>query len=161
MRKWRSKNPERAREISRNSYWRNREKNLLRYKKWRELHKDRRRTTREKWNDKYLSVIIKKIGNACFLCGTAKQIEFHEIHGKRHKNSLKFISEHTEDFIPLCKRHHEAIHRLSKIPIQKTLKALWEIQKGCIDKKHTPKDADELGKLCSGWGVVFEDDGDK
>jgi hypothetical protein len=28
-------------------------------------------------------------------------------------------------------------------------------------RKFTPKDADELGKLCSGWGVVFEDDGDK
>jgi len=126
MRRWRMKNPERAREISRRYYRNNKEKCLSRCKKWAQSHTGQRKKTREKWNEKYLSLITEKLGNTCFLCGiiAERRVDYHEIHGKPHKYSLKFIAEHTEDFVPLCKRHHEAIHRLLSIPMEKTLMLL-------------------------------------
>lgn len=59
---------------------------------------------------------LKLFGNVCFLCGYSnKWIQFHEIHGKRHRNSQGYALKHKEDFIALCRVCHRAIHRFMQV----------------------------------------------
>ena len=66
---------------------------------------------------------LELIGNKCFVCGSEKNIRFHEKNGKHHnwKNGLfnrwraldYYISNHI-NFIPLCSKHHSMIHELTR-----------------------------------------------
>jgi len=58
------------------------------------------------------------IGDRCILCGKTPQTNqgfaFHEIYGEKHPYSgssrLKYILEHPEDFVPLCRKCHTGVH---------------------------------------------------
>lgn len=116
------------REKCREYYQRKKKENPEHYKEMLRRQRERSKLNREKnfqrnkeWYEKWRQIVYSLIGNSCFLCGSRDKIEFHEKNFRKHPNSLKYIAEHSEDFVPLCKRHHEAIHRLHSISLDEIL----------------------------------------
>jgi len=71
----------------------------------------------------YLIKINNKIAElfgevGCIICDSHKNLDFHEIHGKKHPKSpirkYEYMLKHKKDFLPLCSRHHYLIHRIAK-----------------------------------------------
>jgi hypothetical protein len=57
-----------------------------------------------------------QMSQICEVCG-GKRFVYHEKHGKRHACSLKYVINHKNDFIPLCRKCHYVLHYcLSRIP---------------------------------------------
>lgn len=87
-------------------------KDLEKYKDWRKKN----RLHSNKWSKEYEQKCRKEceelIGNRCIICGSLNSICFHEIHGKKHPRHGCSIRHHSQDFIPICKRHHIALHLL-------------------------------------------------
>lgn len=62
----------------------------------------------------------------CIICGSDLKVQLHEVHGKDHsKLFFSYIRKHKEDFVPLCRKCHQAIHLLSKRKINK--EELWRL----------------------------------
>ena len=76
----------------------------------RKYHKNLRNSKRK--------IALKLIGDKCFICETVHNICFHERHGKRHKSSSEdnfaYILKHSQDFVPICNKHHRMVHELAK-----------------------------------------------
>jgi hypothetical protein len=60
--------------------------------------------------------VQRVIGKTCIICGLSRNIHYHEIYGRDHPRSeltkLHYILNHSQDFVPLCRRHHYVLHRL-------------------------------------------------
>ena len=96
--------------------------------KWAKYRKDYNQYQRERYNRRKEIIksdnertrleLEKLIGNRCILCGSTNRIHFHEIHGKKHprttEGALKYYTEHKNDFVPLCMKHHSVLHLLAK-----------------------------------------------
>ena len=57
---------------------------------------------------------LKVFGDKCCLCGypdSAMKIALHEIHGRKHNGCVRYALAHREDFVPLCRADHSAVHR--------------------------------------------------
>ena len=78
-------------------------------KRWRLRNPDWYRNNLKKAKD----FLFSKLGHKCVICGKSNhQIVFHEIHGKPHKTlTYNQAVEHWQDFIPLCRNCHHALHR--------------------------------------------------
>ena len=81
------------------------------------LHKMRERYQRIKENLKKKERQLRDenfriLGKKCSICGMEENTEFHEIHGKKHERSNRYIALHREDFIVLCFQCHKIVHRL-------------------------------------------------
>lgn len=106
-------NPRRWREFldkKKNDYHKNKEK----YKEW--MRKSRLKN-REKWNRerrRYRKEVAKILGKVCVICKGkwkySKRIEYHEIYGRKHPTTGKYILKHIEDFVPLCGHCHKHVH---------------------------------------------------
>lgn len=57
--------------------------------------------------------VIELLGKSCALCGSEYKVDYHEIHGKRHTRWNQYFIDHYKDFVPLCRKHHLALHRLA------------------------------------------------
>src|SRR5208337_3935815 len=80
---------------------------------------------RNEYNHKYKAEALRLIGDKCAICGTTKQIIFHEIHGKFHTNyDPSYYAKRYKDFITLCRHHHLMIHFLSELSDIEAIKAL-------------------------------------
>lgn len=57
--------------------------------------------------------INRILGQKCIICGqTRGKLCCHEIHGKRHTCSPRYILNHPKDFVRVCHRCHTALHFL-------------------------------------------------
>lgn len=67
--------------------------------------------------------LLGLIGSKCWICGSDKNLRFHETHGKSHEDKFSYILNHKVDFITLCQKHHSMLHLCNRaenlIPIQK------------------------------------------
>ena len=64
----------------------------------------------KKEQDEKLKVKLRElVGFKCVICESEINLLFHEIHGKPHK-PRKYILEHYQDFIPLCRNCHQCLH---------------------------------------------------
>ena len=50
------------------------------------------------------------IGNKCFICNSKTNLNYHEIHGKKHVARFSQILKNKENFICLCSKCHRKIH---------------------------------------------------
>lgn len=81
----------------------------------------RNKQSRE-YDEKLRGELLAILGDKCFLCGRKVGrgrlgICFHEKHGKPHNyTNFKYILEHIEDFIPLCRSCHFTLHSFAKNP---------------------------------------------
>ena len=55
----------------------------------------------------------------CIICESQKDIDIHEIYGKKHPRNnplikYKYFLKHKKDFVVLCSKHHYLIHRFAK-----------------------------------------------
>jgi hypothetical protein len=98
----------------------------LRNKRWREQNPLKAKANLQKWRKKLWTEIDRLLGTKCVICGRKGTIR-HEIHGKKHPNSLLYIIKHYKDFVRLCTLCHGSIHHLrsaSNPNLQKFLKLL-------------------------------------
>jgi len=58
--------------------------------------------------------VIELLGKSCVLCGSEYKVDYHEIHGKKHTCWNQYFIDHYKDFVPLCRKHHIALHRLEE-----------------------------------------------
>jgi len=102
-------------------------------KKWRRKHRNDENYKKhnceyyKKYREKLRKKIMELIGFKCVICETEKSIEFHEIHGKKHPIGfvgLRYTLNHIKDFVPLCTKHHMAVHRSAEIFYDKTAQEL-------------------------------------
>lgn len=91
-------------------------------KRYRENHREQINKHRRERYAKLKKESQKAIGTMCRICHTEQHIENHEIHGKEHPYSgleqKKYLIKHPEDFIPLCKEHHQLISRFEKLTLE-------------------------------------------
>lgn len=52
-------------------------------------------------------------------CPLQKDINIHEIHGKKHIKTLAYVRKHAKDFIVLCEACHNRVHGKSQPPPKK------------------------------------------
>jgi len=106
----------------------NRESRRLRQKDYRKKHPEQIALSKKNKREVYFASIASEIRQyfpslSCCLCGGHDNqatfgISFHEIHGcehdYRHLNRFQYILAHHEDFVPLCRSHHQKIHLLMR-----------------------------------------------
>ena len=86
------------------------------------------------YKNKKIEEIRKIIGKTCIVCGSPNVTDYHETHGKKHKtgaSGIKYLREHLNDFVPLCRDCHKTIHRLaklSKLQVEEILKLMALIE---------------------------------
>jgi predicted HNH restriction endonuclease len=95
-------------------------------KQWRKKHNKELKFISTNYRKRWRKELLKIIGNKCYICGSTKNICFHEIYGKFHQTSdFRYIINHKEDFVPLCNHHHVALHRIARAIGAKTLHIDW------------------------------------
>jgi len=82
--------------------------------KWKQTHREHLKRKRREHYEKDREKILDLIGRECRICSSPQNIHFHEMFGKPHENKMKYIIEHYNDFVPLCKYCHNGLHRLGK-----------------------------------------------
>jgi 5-methylcytosine-specific restriction endonuclease McrA len=84
-------------------------KNLTieRSKLWAKNNPDARREAKEKCRIKTLLHAFELIGKKCAECGSTQNLQFHEIHNKRHPENPWYYVKHFKDFITLCNGCHQ------------------------------------------------------
>jgi hypothetical protein len=92
---------------------------MLRYwiNRWRKI--GLKVSKRFEGRTKEMQILGSIIGKKCKICGRMKNIRYHEIHGKKHEHSTRYILNHALDFVPLCQRCHSTLHyakRVEKLP---------------------------------------------
>ena len=97
-------------------------------KEWRKKNRIYYNTSRLKQEKKYREECEKLIGDKCIICESS-DVDFHEIHGKKHICSPCWIRHHSEDFIPLCGKHHKTLHGLIEAEKSGVLKKILELLK--------------------------------
>lgn len=63
--------------------------------------------------------LLNLIGKKCEICDTKEKIVFHEKFGKEHQYKFKYTFDHKNDFIALCSRCHDVLHKYNIIKCQK------------------------------------------
>lgn len=109
----------------------------------RQLRLRRHKELREK--------LVTLFGAKCYLCGrTCKDkdgtnFSFHEIHGKKHDESMWYVDKHKEDFRLLCKKCHRFVHRLFnnlKVALQQKIREIdcsdWKSLNAFLGLDFTP-----------------------
>ena len=87
-------------------------------RKWKIEHREQIREQQQPYMKEYRKthrlthrlIALMLIGDSCLFCDSTKNVEFHEIYGRKHSWDTYYL-EHPTDFIPLCKRHHKRIHK--------------------------------------------------
>lgn len=109
-REWRNQNREKVRKSSRRRY----HENIVHYRQYA-----------KNWKRKQREEIKRKLGSKCVICGKTEKLVAHEVHGKPHNQTKYwFTLKHIEDFVLLCKKHHEMVHALAKLTELQVEKAL-------------------------------------
>lgn len=107
---------ERRRKRSLDWYYRNKQK-VKDYKKdYRKRKKEHLNEYAKKLRKRKRKEIMKQIGDKCIVCGSSQKIRFHEIHGKEHHDYSRYgyVLSHIEDFVPMCRDCHRALHQLGE-----------------------------------------------
>lgn len=95
---------------------------------WRRKNRNKENEYNRNFRKKRYVKARKLIGDTCIICGSKDKIKFHEIYGKSHYGyeTSCYILNHKEDFIPLCRDCHRAIHQLAgkQIKLKKLLELL-------------------------------------
>jgi hypothetical protein len=86
------------------------------HKNYYQKHKKEIDSQNRLWTAIKKLAVLKLIGDHCIICGTTKHLTFHEIHGLTHRYKLKYYCEHSQDFITLCRTHHNAVHIINEYP---------------------------------------------
>lgn len=90
--------------------------NYEKYQKpWRAKNRQKVNDINRKGRERLRRAVIEILGGKCVICNrdnATTQLVFHEKYGKPHNRSFKYILEHSEDYILLCRPHHASIHRL-------------------------------------------------
>lgn len=66
------------------------------------------------WTDVRRRYKASKLPQKCYVCGATK-VDLH------HKTYERFGHERLTDLMPLCRRHHKAVHRLVKTSKKKSV----------------------------------------
>jgi len=133
QKEYREKNPEG------NKNWRKQNKERFRQymKEYYKKVKGKRKTKRVEHRTK----LLKLIGNKCYLCNSTSQLQFHEIHGKKHPRNFEslsyihYVMKHKEDFVTLCRKCHFAIHKIAKLLTRKNSAKVIELIRKLERKK--------------------------
>lgn len=104
---WYLENKERLKEIRRQYRLKNKERISEKGKEWSKNHPENGKIYWKRRKEK-LKILV---GDSCYLCGDTRWWLCHEKYGKKHPSSLTYIRNHREDFVRLCPRCHNAIHR--------------------------------------------------
>lgn len=110
----------------------NKEKRKKQARLWKRRNPERVRKARLKCYEKMCEKLFRLIGDKCIVCGQIRhkphnKLEFHEKNGVNHRNEnrFKYIRKNKENFMPLCHRCHQIVHRIAEasLNIEQTLKA--------------------------------------
>lgn len=105
--------------------------NVSNSERYRLRHPKEMKKRENKRKEKLYRKIIKLLGSKCTICSSTKNIVFHEIHGRPHPFNVYYISNHIEDFIPMCRKCHNLLHRLKNLETKGKLKLfvklLWSM----------------------------------
>jgi hypothetical protein len=101
-----------------------RERKKLQMRKLREDHPEIVSARHKKWYKNNKESVLERnlrrrlliknrieeiIGKYCSICGKDNEC-FHEIHGREHVHSYKYILDNINDFVPLCYKCHKGLH---------------------------------------------------
>ncbi len=83
--------------------------------------------------------IREKLGGKCVICGTRhRKLCAHEIHGRKHTDSVYWILKHLEDFVLVCWRCHTVISTIAKRPKDEQAQ-IWAFVELINEEKRTFK----------------------
>lgn len=103
-------NPEKWRELLQERK-KKRKEQPEKHRKWQKASYQRNKQKRKKTRIERRKRIKELLGAKCFFCSHEDtHIECHEIYGKKHPSTGKYILDHLDDFIPLCNWCHSAVH---------------------------------------------------
>jgi hypothetical protein len=95
--KYYARNRKKCRLMAHKSYWKYRTKNLIR-------EANKRYKTKQK--------VIELLGDSCKVCGSKKDVQYHNIKLTKHPTNSSYILKHVEDFVCLCRICHRTKHGL-------------------------------------------------
>ena len=136
-RDWRINNPERYKKMhqdyyqehkeewkihGQNYYQTHKEEISVWGKDYHQKHKVHRNEYDREWKRKLREILRNEIGSKCVICGKEPKVPiYHEKNFKPHlgltskhsgESNPKYILDHKEDFVPLCRLCHTTLHRV-------------------------------------------------
>lgn len=107
-----------------NRHLRNREKDIIYSRQWRQKHPNYGKKHKEKWRNKCYDLL----GYKCVICGSSQKLCIHKKDGCDHCNNsniptnfnseptYEYLKNNKNDWCLLCRTCHVILHKIAKIP---------------------------------------------